>query len=264
MSEDRLHPNLVLHRHGPVEILRVDREEAMGALNLEILTALGDYVNGLYQRKDEVRVLILTGTGRSFVAGTDKARYQSARQTVFDEFQRRYRMTFEAVANLPQATICAVNGYALGGGFELALCCDFVFVNEKTKLGLPEIRLGLLPDGGGTRRLPGLVGPMRAREILVTGRMINARQAVEYGVALEACAPDKLMARAMEFADGLAQMAPVALREALRVADDGLDAALTAGLTMEQRAPGALLANEDGKQAIGAFIDKREPVFKGR
>ena len=263
MSEERLHPNLALERHGAIEILRVDREEALGALNFEIMEALGTYIDGLYARKEEVRILILTGTGRGFVAGADIAGYHGVGQTVFDNFQRRSRRTFDAIANLPQVTICAVNGYALGGGFELALCCDFIFVNEKTKLGLPEIKLGLLPGGGGTQRLPRLVGPMRAKEILMSGRMITAAEAVEYGAALEACEPDALMPRALSFARELEKQAPVALLEAKRVVDDGLDAALSAGLTMEQRVLGALFATEDGKEGIAAFMEKREPQFKG-
>lgn len=264
MGEERLHPNLVLETHGAIEVIRIDREEALGALNFEIMEALGGYVQSLHQRRSEVRVLVITGTGRGFVAGADIAGYQGVGQVEFDAFQRRSRQTFDAIAALPQVTICAVNGYALGGGLELALCCDFILVNEKTKLGLPEIKLGLLPGGGGTQRLPRLVGPMRAKEILMTGRMIPAVEAVEIGIALEACAPDVLHTRALEFASQLAANAPVALLEAKRVVDDGLDAALSAGLTMEQRVLGALFATEDGKEGIAAFMEKRDPVFKGR
>lgn len=264
MADSRLHPHLVLETRGAIEVVRVDREEALGALNFEIMEALGDYAAALHDRRDEVRVLVLTGTGRGFVAGADITGYHGAGQTVFDAFQRRSRRTFDAIANLPQVTICAVNGYALGGGFELALCCDYIFVNEKTKLGLPEIKLGLLPGGGGTQRLPRLVGPMRAKELLMSGRMITAGEAVAYGAALEACAPDKLMARVLEFAEDLMAKAPVALLEAKRLVDDGLDAALSAGLTLEQRALGALFATEDGKEGIAAFIEKRDPKFNGR
>ena len=262
--EDRLHPNLVLERKGPIEVLRIDREESLGALNFEIQEAIGAYVNGLYERKHEVRVVVLTGTGRGFVAGADITGYHKVGQTVFDDFQRRSRQTFDALANVPQITICAVNGYALGGGFEIAMCCDFILMNEKTKMGLPEIKLGLLPGGGGTQRLPRLVGPMRAKEILLSGRMITAAEAVEYGAALEACAPDALMPRAMELAESFAAQAPVALREGKRVVDDGLDAALSAGLTFEQRVLGALYATEDGREGIAAFIEKRDPEFKGQ
>lgn len=264
MAEERLHPNLVLERHGTIEVLRIEREEALGALNFEIMEALGDYVNGLYGRRDDVHVLVITGTGRGFVAGADIGGYHGVGQTVFDGFQRRSRKTFDAIANLPQATICAVNGYALGGGFELALCCDFVFVNEKTKLGLPEVKLGLLPGGGGTQRLPRLVGAMRAKEIMMTGRMVPAAEAVEIGAALEACAPEALMPRAMELAQTLASQATVAMQELKRVIDDGLDAPLSAGLTLEQRALGSLFATEDGREGIAAFMEKRDPEFKGR
>lgn len=264
MSEERLHPNLVLQRNGGIEVLRVDREESLGALNFEIMEHLADYAADVASRKDEVRVVVITGTGRGFVAGADIAGYHGVGQTEFDGFQRRSRATFDAIAALPQITICAVNGYALGGGFELAMCCDFILVNEKTKLGLPEIKLGLLPGGGGTQRLPRLVGPMRAKEMLLTGRMITAAEAVEYGAALEACAPDALMPRALELADTLAAQAPVALAEGKRVIDDGLDTALSAGLSFEQRVLGALFATADGKEGIAAFMEKRDPKFLGR
>jgi len=263
MSGERPHPNIAIDRRGAIEVLRIDREEALGALNSEMMAAIGSHANRLRDRKDETRVLILTGTGRGFVAGADIDGYHDAPQVVFDDFQRLSRQTFDAIANLPQATICAVNGYALGGGFELAMCCDFILVNEKARLGLPEIRLGLLPGGGGTQRLPRLVGAMRAKEILMTGRMISAAEAVEYGAALETCTQDGLMPRALEFAEELAKQAPVALREAKRAVDDGLDAALSAGLTMEQRILGALFATGDGKEGIAAFMEKRDPVFKG-
>ena len=263
MPETRLHDNLLLDRRGPIHILRVDREEALGALNYDIMTALGDYAASL-ATDPTVRVLVITGTGRGFVAGADIGGYHHAAQTVFDRFQRRSRQTHDAIATLPQITICAVNGYALGGGLELALCCDFILVSEKAKLGLPEIKLGLLPGGGGTQRLPRLVGPMRAKELLLTGRMMTAAEAVSYGVALQACAPDELIETALQMAELLTAQAPVALREGKRVIDDGLDAARSAGLTFEQRVLGALFATEDGKEGIAAFMEKRDPVFKGR
>ena len=251
-------------RHGVIEVLRIDREEALGALNFEIMEALGNYATDLCTRSDNSRVAILTGTGRGFVAGADIAGYHGCGQSEFDRFQRRSRQTFDAIANLPQVTICAVNGYALGGGMELALCCDFIFMNEKAKIGLPEIKLGLLPGGGGTQRLPRLVGAMRAKDILMSGRMIPADEAVALGIALEVCAPDALMPRVMDYAESLSTMAPIALKEAKRVVDDGLDAALSAGLTLEQRVLGALFATADGKEGIDAFMNKRAPEYKGR
>ncbi len=261
--EERIHPNLALERKGAIEVLRIDREEALGALNFEIMESLGDYVLTL-EKRSEVRALIITGTGRGFVSGADIAGYKGASQTEFDGFQRRSRKTFDAIAALPQITICAVNGYALGGGFELALCCDFILVSEKAKLGLPEIKLGLLPGGGGTQRLPRLVGRMRAKEILLTGRMITAEEAVKYGAALEACEPDHLMPRSLELAEALASQAPVALSEGKRVVDDGMEAALPAGLTFEQRVLSGLFATSDGKEGIAAFLEKRPAKFTGQ
>lgn len=262
MAETRLHPNLVLDKRGPIHILRIDREEALGALNFDIMAALGDYVTGLAADPD-VRVLVITGTGRGFVAGADIGGYHNVGQTVFDRFQRRSRQTHDAIAALPQITICAVNGFALGGGLELALCCDFILMSEKAKVGLPEIKLGLMPGGGGTQRLPRLVGAMRAKDLILTGRMLTAVDAVAWGLALKSCMPEALMDEAMELAEDLASKPPIALAEGKRVIDDGFDTALSAGLTLEQRVLGALFATEDGKEGIAAFIEKRDPDFKG-
>ncbi|MCY4463200.1 MAG: enoyl-CoA hydratase-related protein [Albidovulum sp.] len=261
--EERLHPNLALKRAGAVDIVRIDREDALGALNFEIMECLGDYAARL-QSDASRRVLVLTGTGRAFVAGADINGYDGVGQAEFDLFQRRSRRTFDIIAGLPQITICAVNGYALGGGFELALCCDIVLASRKAKLGLPEIKLGLLPGGGGTQRLARLVGAMRAKELLLTGRMMTADEAVGYGAALEALDPDELMPRAVALANELASKAPLALAEGKRVVDDGLDSSLSSGLTLEQRVLGALFASDDAKEGIAAFIEKREPDFKGR
>lgn len=262
MSEERLHPNLALTRNGPVQELRIDREAALGALNFEIMEALGNHIRALSQ-DDTCRVLIVTGTGKGFVAGADITGYHGASQAQFDGFQRRSRQTFDAIAELRQITICAVNGYALGGGLELALCCDLILVAERAKLGLPEIKLGLLPGGGGTQRLPKLVGAMRAKELLLTGRMMTAQEAVDYGAALEVVAGDQLMDRARAIANLLTAQAPIALAEGKRVIDDGLQTSLAAGLTLEQRVLGALYATNDAKEGIDAFVEKRDPKWSG-
>ncbi|MDE2913315.1 MAG: enoyl-CoA hydratase/isomerase family protein [Paracoccaceae bacterium] len=260
MTENRIHPHLVLSRRGRVSELRIDRQEALGALNLDIMQALRRFTSSLRSDPD-CRVLILTGTGKGFVAGADISGYHGASQAEFDGFQRMSRETFDAFASLPQITICAVNGYALGGGFELALCCDFILVSEKAKLGLPEIKLGLLPGGGGTQRLTRLVGRMRAKELILTGRFLSAAEAVEMGVAIRSQPPDGLMDDARGLARQLAEQAPLALAEGKRVIDDGVDAPLATALTFEQRVLGGLFASEDGREGIAAFIEKRPPEF---
>ena len=263
MTEERIHPNLVLTRRDAIKELRIDREEALGALNFEIMDALGDFARSLADDGD-CRVLIITGTGKGFVAGADIAGYHGVSQTEFDRFQRRSRKTFDEIAALPQITICAVNGYALGGGLELALCCDFILVSEKARLGLPEIKLGLLPGGGGTQRIQRLIGPMRTKEILLTGRLMQAVEAVECGIALKSLPCGELLDGARELADRLAAQAPLALAEGKRLVDDSIDTPLSAGLTFEQRVLGALFATEDAKEGIAAFLEKRNPDFRGK
>lgn len=261
MSE-LLHPNLHLERDGAIHTLRIDREDKLGAMNFEIMEAFGSYVDALSTDRS-CRVLIITGTGKGFVAGADIDGYHGASQSEFDGFQRRSRKTFDALAALPQITLCAVNGYALGGGLELALCCDLILVAERAKLGLPEIKLGLLPGGGGTQRLPKLVGAMRAKELLLTGRMMTAQEAVSYGAALEVLPGDELMTRAKELAGVLAAQAPIALAEGKQVIDDGLQTPLAGALTFEQRVLGALYATDDAKEGIEAFVEKRDPKWSG-
>lgn len=262
-SQEALHTNLSVQRDGAIQLLRIDRQDKLGALNFEIMEALGAYIAALANDKT-CRVLIITGTGKGFVAGADIDGYDGATQSEFDGFQRRSRQTFDALAALPQITICAVNGYALGGGLELALCCDLILVAERARLGLPEIKLGLLPGGGGTQRLPKLVGAMRAKELLLTGRMMTADEAVAYGAALEVVPGDQLMGRARDLATLLAAQAPIALAEGKRVIDDGVEAPLTASLTFEQRVLGALYATDDAKEGIAAFVEKREPKWSRR
>ena len=262
-TAESLHPNLHLKRDGAIHTLRIDREDKLGALNFAIMEALGRYIDGLADDQS-CRVLVITGTGKGFVAGADIDGYHGATQSAFDGFQRRSRRTFDALAALPQITICAVNGYALGGGLELALCCDLILVAERAKLGLPEIKLGLLPGGGGTQRLPKLVGAMRAKELLLTGRMMTADEAVAYGAALEVLPQEKLTERADELARDLASQAPIALAEGKRVIDDGLQSPLASGLTFEQRVLGALYATDDAKEGINAFVEKRDPNWSGR
>ncbi len=262
MTEKQLHPNLVVSRNGPVSELRIDREDALGALNSEIMDALGTFVAQLSESSD-CRCLIVTGTGKGFIAGADISGYHGVSQAEFDSFQRRSRATFDRFAALPQTTICAVNGYALGGGFELALCCDIILVSENAKLGLPEIKLGLLPGGGGTQRLPRLIGTMRAKELILSGRFMDAVEAVKCGAALMALPADELIPHARKLAAGFAAQAPLPRAQGKKLVDQGGEASLASALTFEQQALSGLFASADGKEGIAAFMEKRPPEFKG-
>ena len=257
------HPNLVEDRRDQVAILRVDREDRLGALSREMVKALQRYAEGLADDPD-VRVLVLTGTGRGFIAGADINEYEGVDQATFDAYQRLSRQTFDAMENLPMPTIAAVNGYAFGGGFELALCCDLIVASTSARFALPEVSLGLLPGGGGTQRLTRAIGKRAAKEMIMTGRRISPEEAQSFGLIARLVDPEGLMGSALELADELASKAPLAVREAKRLIDDGVEAPLPAALTLEQRVLSALFATEDAREGIRSFIEKRGPRFVGR
>jgi enoyl-CoA hydratase len=257
------HPNLVEDRRDRVAVLRVDREDRLGALSRGMVEALREYVAALAEDPD-VRVLVLTGTGRGFVAGADLNEYESVDQATFDAYQRLSRQTFDALEKLPMPTIAAVNGFAFGGGFELALCCDLMVASTAARFALPEVFLGLLPGGGGTQRLTRVIGKRATKEIVMTGRHVSAEEAQDFGFIARLVSPEELMDSALDLAGALADQAPLAVREAKRLIDDGAEAPLPAALTLEQRVLSALFATEDAKEGISAFLQKRSPRFIGR
>jgi enoyl-CoA hydratase len=263
VSGRRIHPNLVEDRRDRVAVLRIDREEALGALSRTMVQALLDYAEGI-AADPEVRVLVLTGTGRGFIAGADIGEYHEVSQVEFDAYQRLSRRAFGALAALPQPVIAAVNGFALGGGFEIALCCDLVVASTKARFGLPEVKLGLLPGGGGSQRLARAIGVRATKELVMTGRAMRPDEAERRGLTARVVEPEELMPAALELAEELAARAPLAVREAKRLVDDGVEAPLEAAWTFEQRVLGALFATDDAREGIQAFIDKRDPDFEGR
>jgi enoyl-CoA hydratase len=258
----RIHDHLVEERDGAIAVLRIDREAALGALSRSIVVRLAEYLDEVH-RDDSVRVLVLTGTGRGFVAGADIAEYDGVAPAVFDDYQRLSRRTFTALENLPQFTIAAVNGYALGGGMELALCCDMVVASDRAKFGLPEVKLGLIPGGGGTQRLARVAGVRFAKEAVITGRFYSPAELHACGVVSRVCPPESLMASVMETAQAVAANAPLAVQAAKRVIDHGAAVPLEVGLTLEQQALSALYRTRDGAEGVAAFLLKREPQFAG-
>ena len=257
------HPNLVEDRRDRIAVLRVDREDRLGALSGEMVGALRAYVAELAE-DTSVRVLVLTGTGRGFVAGADVNEYEGVDQATFDAYQRLSRQTFDALERLPMPAIAAVNGYAFGGGFEIALCCDLIVASTAARFALPEVSLGLLPGGGGTQRLSRAIGKRATKEIVMTGRHVSAEEAQSFGLVARLTGPEGLMESVLELADTLADQAPLAVREAKRLIDDGAEAALPAALTLEQRVLSALYATGDANAGIRAFLHKRSPRFVGR
>jgi enoyl-CoA hydratase len=260
--ERRLHPHLAEAVTGPVAVLRIDREAALGALSRDMVAALGTYLREV--RASDLRALVVTGTGRGFIAGADVAEYRDARPAGFDAYQRLSRAVFEELEALPQATVAAVNGYAFGGGFELALCCDFIIASTQARFALPEVKLGLLPGGGGTQRLARAIGTRATKELVMTGRVMRPDEADRRGLLTRVAEPDDLLTVALGLAGELASRAPLAVREAKRLIDDGAQQAMGAALTTEQRVLARLFATADAEEGIAAFLDKREPRFQGR
>ncbi|MFI7066716.1 enoyl-CoA hydratase/isomerase family protein [Kribbella sp. NPDC050124] len=258
----RLHDHLVAERDGAVAVLRIDREEALGALSRSLVEKLGEQFDRLH-KDPAVRVVVLTGTGRGFVAGADIGEYDRVTPEAFDNYQRLSRRTFSALERLPQFTIAAVNGYALGGGLELALCCDLIVASERAKFGLPEVKLGLIPGGGGTQRLARAAGIRFTKEAVATGRFYRPEELRRRGVISSVCPPDDLMPTVTELAQTIATNAPLAVRAAKRVIDLSADVPLEAGLSLEQQALSDLYRTHDGSEGIAAFIEKREPKFIG-
>jgi enoyl-CoA hydratase len=256
-------PHLLEERTAAVTTIRIDREERLGALSRPMIDSLGENLERIRTDRS-VRALILTGAGRGFIAGADINEYSEANQAAFDDYQRTSRRVFDQLASLPIPTIAAVNGYALGGGFEIALSCDFIVASKRARFGLPEIKLGLLPGGGGTQRLSRAIGTRPTKELVMTGRMVDADELDRSGLLTGLHDPDELLPAAMDLAHQLAEAAPIAVREAKVLIDGGVDASFDTAWTLEQRVLSALFASEDAKEGVAAFVDKRTPHFVGR
>lgn len=261
-SDTTVYANFALERRGRTAVLTFTREERLNALDSQTFRDLVAVCDEL-ESDPEVGVVILTGRGRAFVAGADINEYIGISLTDYVNFQRLGRRAYERIERLSKPTIAAVNGYALGGGFELVLVCDLVVAAEGATLGLPECKLGLLPGGGGTQRLPRIVGPMKAKELLMTGDFITAEEAQRLGIVNRVVPADELMDAAQALADRLLERAPLAVRMAKQLVNDGLNASLDAALTLEMGMTATLYSSADAQEGIAAFKEKRTPVFRG-
>ena len=254
--------NITLQFEGPVAVLTVDRPKALNALNSATFHEIEAALNQVAAHSD-ARALIVTGGGeKAFVAGADIAEmqlYTPVKALAFSQLGHRVMAQLEA---LSVPTIAAVNGFALGGGCELALACDLIYASEKAKFGVPEVTLAVIPGFGGTQRLTRLLGRARAKEMVFTGDMIDAAKAKEVGLVLEVFAPDKLMAHCHEVAQKIAKRGPLAVAQAKRVIEAGADLALKEANEIERQAFGLLFGTDDQKEGMKAFIEKRPAAFR--
>lgn len=248
-----------------VATLTLNRPDRMNALSVRLKSELSDALDRL-EGDASLRVLIVTGAGdKAFCAGAD-IKERSATDPAPARFiadQRATHALFGRIEGLACPVIAALNGAAFGGGLEIALCCDFRIAAESAKLGLTEVNLGVIPSGGGTQRLSRLVGAARAKRLIMTGQVLDAARALQFGIVDEVVPAAELHARVRAFAADLAAKAPLALRFAKQVVDRGAQTDLASALDYELYAASILFASEDRKEGMRAFVEKRRPVFKG-
>ncbi len=240
-----------------------NRPKALNALNAELLAEFGQALAEI-DADEAIRVLVLTGSGdKAFVAGADITELATFNALQGKQFARTGQTVISRIQELSIPAIAAVNGYALGGGMEIALACDFIYAAENAMFGLPEITLGIIPGFGGTQRLPRLIGQNMAKEMIFTGKMIPAQEALRLGIANRVCPPDQLLPEVLKTAGQIASRGKVALRAAKQAVNRGLNVDLASGCHIENDAFALCMASADAREGTTAFLEKRKPVFKG-
>ena len=253
-------PVLLERPEDHVALVRINRPAVRNALDLATRKALAAAFERL-QDDPGVRAIVLTGDERAFAAGADLGEFIDA--GAVEIMRRRAERYWQSVARTPQPVIAAINGYALGGGLELAMCCDLLIAGESAQLGQPEVRVGIMPGAGGTQRLTRAVGKFQAMRLCLTGRPIGAAEALAMGLVSQVVPDAEVLDTALTTARDLARLPPLALMQIKETILAGEDASLDAALTLERKAFQLLFASADKREGMRAFFDKRQPDFKG-
>ncbi|MEC3895014.1 enoyl-CoA hydratase-related protein [Nocardiopsis alba] len=248
-----------------VAVIRIDRPKALNALNGRVTEEIAEAAARV-SSDDSVRAVVLYGGERAFVAGADIKEMAELTHAKMLEYSRALQNALTAVARIPKPVVAAISGYALGGGCELALCADFRVVGAKARLGQPEILLGVIPGAGGTQRLPRLIGPAKAKDLVFTGRHVKAEEALEIGLADRVVEDDEVYSAAVELVARYADGPAVALAAAKEAIDRGLETDLDTGLEIERLQFSGLFATEDQKAGMRSFIEQGpgKATFEGR
>lgn len=254
--------NLIIAFEEGIEIITFNRPKVLNALNSALLEELSEALDAV-AGDETIRVLVLTGAGdKAFVAGADIKELAGLNTLQARDFAHKGQSVINKLVGLPIPVIAAVNGYALGGGLEIALACDFIYASENAALGLPETTLGLIPGFGGTQRLPRLIGPNQAKELIYTGKIVPAAEAHILGLVNRVDKQESLKASVMKTAYAMAAKGKISLRAAKESINSGLDTSLETGLKIERDAFAICMASEDSREGTRAFVEKRPPAFK--
>jgi enoyl-CoA hydratase len=244
-----------------IALIELNRPKELNALNLQLMGELRDSLKQL-DENDEVRVIVLTGNEKAFAAGADIK--QMAGKTAIDMLMIDQFSTWDQIKKTKKPLIAAVSGFALGGGCELAMTCDMIIASETAKFGQPEIKIGVMPGAGGTQRLTRAIGKARAMEMVLTGKFISAEEAEKFGLVNRVVPVEVYLEEAIKLAAEIAKMSPIATRMAKEAVNRSFEVHLDEGLHFERKNFYMLFASEDQKEGMNAFVEKRDPDFKGR
>jgi enoyl-CoA hydratase/carnithine racemase len=254
-------PLIVERPSDAVTVLRLNRPRVRNALSVPLRKRLADEVTKAVA-DPAVRTIVITGNEQAFAAGADIGEMADAGP--IELMVRNVQQYYRVVAECPKPVIAAIEGFALGGGLELALCADIIVAADGARLGLPEVKIGILPGGGGTQRLTRLVGRARAMPMLMTGRMVGAQEAFAMGLVSEMTPKGEALARALAIADEIATMPPISVQQIKEIVNEGLNAPLDTALMLERKAYLLQYATQDQKEGMRAFLDKRKPKYEGK
>jgi enoyl-CoA hydratase/carnithine racemase len=252
---------LVERPSSQIALVKINRPEARNALNMSVRRGLAEQFRTL-SGDAAVRVIVLTGSREAFAAGADIK--EMAEAGTIEIYQRNTHLLWQAIAECPKPVIAAVNGFALGGGCELAMHADIIVAGETATFGQPEVRVGIMPGSGGTQRLTRAVGKFKAMKIVLTGETFSGKEAEAMGLASEVVPDDQVQDRALKLAETIARMPPLAVQQIKEVMLAGQDISLGAALMLERKAFQILFASADQKEGMKAFIEKRKPSYEGR
>ena len=255
--------NILYEKHNGIAKISINRPDKRNILNIETRRELKGSLEDARADKN-VKVIILTGTGGTFCAGADLNEFKDLSPTEAREYLQLSRSVSNTIENMEKPVICVIDGYALGGGCELALACDMIIASERSKFGQPEIRIGLIPGGGATQRLPRLIGVRKAKELILTGDIISANEAEELGLVNRVVPADKLDETVNELLEKLLSKSPVMLGLAKSSINKCMELGLANGLSYELEMFALCFSTEDQKEGVKAFLEKRKPQFKGK